>query len=217
MLIFSHRGHSFRFVENTIEAFESACKLGFNVELDVCITLDGEIIIKHDVFDEKTGILVCERKYIDGELKLCDLFEKLKKYNIMYIIDLKDVRIDNNDLVNKTLDIVISNDILNKCIFSSFNEFHLCQLMHLQISKKLSIKKAYITGNIDISCFVSKCDIFHIDYIITYKFQIHKDIVDRLHEKNISVISFTCNTRGTLQYLSDCNVDGIITDNLELF
>ena len=46
---FAHRGlHGEGVDENTLEAFERACRLGVGIELDVQMTRDGELVVFHD-------------------------------------------------------------------------------------------------------------------------------------------------------------------------
>jgi len=46
---FAHRGlHDEAVCENTLEAFERACRAGVGIELDVQLTRDGELVVFHD-------------------------------------------------------------------------------------------------------------------------------------------------------------------------
>lgn len=46
---FAHRGlHSEAVSENSLEAFELACRAGVGIELDVQLTRDGELVVFHD-------------------------------------------------------------------------------------------------------------------------------------------------------------------------
>lgn len=46
---FAHRGlHGNGAAENTMTAFELACRAGFGIELDVQLTKDGELVVFHD-------------------------------------------------------------------------------------------------------------------------------------------------------------------------
>lgn len=46
---FAHRGlHGSGAAENSVEAFERACRQGFGIELDVQLSKDGEVIVFHD-------------------------------------------------------------------------------------------------------------------------------------------------------------------------
>lgn len=51
---FAHRGlHDAAICENTLAAFEHACKVGVGIELDVQMTRDGEIVVFHDATLER--------------------------------------------------------------------------------------------------------------------------------------------------------------------
>ncbi|MEG7529903.1 MAG: glycerophosphodiester phosphodiesterase family protein [Hungatella sp.] len=56
MKIWAHRGSSFAYPENTLEAFEAAAKLAglTGIELDVQLTLDGEPVVIHDEYVDRT-------------------------------------------------------------------------------------------------------------------------------------------------------------------
>lgn len=46
---FAHRGlHDEERMENTLEAFDAACKRGFGIELDVQLSRDGAVVVFHD-------------------------------------------------------------------------------------------------------------------------------------------------------------------------
>lgn len=46
---FAHRGlHGGDRMENSLEAFEAACKRGFGIELDVQLSKDGQVVVFHD-------------------------------------------------------------------------------------------------------------------------------------------------------------------------
>ncbi|NLL38419.1 MAG: hypothetical protein GX254_02365 [Clostridiales bacterium] len=56
MRIWAHRGCSLRFPENTLEAFEAACKVKglTGIELDIHFTADKEIVVCHDEKVDRT-------------------------------------------------------------------------------------------------------------------------------------------------------------------
>ena len=46
---FAHRGlHNDTVAENSLSAFDAACKAGFAIELDVRLSKDGELVVFHD-------------------------------------------------------------------------------------------------------------------------------------------------------------------------
>lgn len=70
---YAHRGlHGNGVPENSLEAFDLACKSGYGIELDVQLSKDGEVMVFHDsTLDRMTGVekKVCE---LDAA-ELCDL------------------------------------------------------------------------------------------------------------------------------------------------
>lgn len=47
--LFAHRGlHGGENAENSMEAFEAACRCGYGIELDVQLSKDGEVVVFHD-------------------------------------------------------------------------------------------------------------------------------------------------------------------------
>lgn len=55
MKIWAHRGCSYAWPENTIQAFEAACKLPVaGIELDIQLTKDGQIVVIHDERVDRT-------------------------------------------------------------------------------------------------------------------------------------------------------------------
>lgn len=63
--------------ENSMPAFEAAIKRGFNIEIDLHLSLDGKIVIFHDSSLKR----VCR---IDSDLKIEKLtFDEIKKYRLL--------------------------------------------------------------------------------------------------------------------------------------
>lgn len=75
MKIWAHRGCSYAWPENTIQAFTAACKLPITgIELDIQLTKDGRIVVIHDETVDRTT---------DGSGYVRDFtLEKLRKLKI---------------------------------------------------------------------------------------------------------------------------------------
>ena len=55
MIVIAHRGDSGRYPENTLAAFHAAVELDVDeIELDVCMTADGELVVMHDETVDRT-------------------------------------------------------------------------------------------------------------------------------------------------------------------
>lgn len=92
----AHRGlHNEQFPENSFGAFVRGAKAGYNLELDVHLTRDGEIVVVHDenmkrVTGEDLLITACDRDTWRG-LKLCGTEEGIP--TLQEVLDMVDGRV----------------------------------------------------------------------------------------------------------------------------
>jgi glycerophosphoryl diester phosphodiesterase len=211
--IISHRGNNSKnYKENTLRAFQQSIKDGiYLIELDVLITLDGKVIIKHDTINEETGELHYNSVY-KNELQLDTVF-KILPSTVNYIIDLKEVRPESN-LIKNVLLICNKYNVLHRCLFGSFNEFLLEDLYSYERENNIKLKKAYISGNSDINYFNEVITSWDLSHLILYVNQISKELVDFLKNRyDINIYLYTCNSIGSYKYALKIGVDGIISDN----
>lgn len=72
---YAHRGfHSEGIPENSMTAFEEACKKGFGIELDIRLTRDGKVVVFHD----DTLLRMCGDKVAVSDLS----YEELSEYRL---------------------------------------------------------------------------------------------------------------------------------------
>lgn len=215
MEIIAHRGCSRKYGDNTMEAFKFACDLKCGIELDCQITMDKVIICSHNPFCKQSGTMTFERNYNEKvDVALEDVF--LEVTTKCFFIDIKDTR-SESDVVSYLVNISRANGMIDKCVFASFNEFHLRDLCEEEKKMGRIFNKAYITGNLHVDWFESKIRTWGISHIIIYKFQINKPLVTFLKKQNVKVFVYTCNTPGTFSYCEECECDGIISDIPEYF
>jgi len=210
MKIFGHRGSSRDFGDNNLISITNSYEIKADgVEMDVSITLDEIPIMQHNPIDKISGIPVHERKYQDSDLK----FEDVLKLNqdTTYIIDIKDTRLYSN-ICSIIVELCYKYKCVDRCIFASFNEFRLLDLVDIEKMLKIKIQKAYITGNMLKDFISEKSKTFNLTHLIIYKFQVNGDIIKECHEKNIKVYVYTCNHHGLYNYLEKLGANGIITD-----
>lgn len=90
---YAHRGlHGNGVPENSLEAFDLACKSGYGIELDVQLSKDGEVMVFHDsTLDRMTGVekKVCELDAAElCELKLANTDEKIPTFKeVLKLVD----------------------------------------------------------------------------------------------------------------------------------
>ena len=215
MEIIAHRGSSHKYGDNTMEAFKHASELRCSIEMDVQITMDKVIICSHNPYCKKTGLMTYKRNYDRHEdVALHDVFSEVEVP--CFIFDIKDTRC-NSDMVVNLINLVIKYKIIHKCIFASFNEFHLRDICEQEKIRNITFRKAYITGNLNVDMFEYKIQRWSLSYIIIYKFQLNKEFVSFVKKYNIKVYVYTCNSEGTFQYCEYCECDGVISDIPEKF
>ena len=216
---FVHRGDTSIFLENTIEAFQSAISLGYQyLETDLRETSDGKIITFHDPNLKRiTGanITISETKFSDIRMRrlpsretIPTIDELLEEFpDSFFNMDLK-----VNQIEEKVLKKINSHNALERVCLGSFNS---------KIIKKINSLEPKILTSMGISQvimykFFQKKNISKLIQIPTHWNGIKvitKKFIDRLHNDGLKVHVWTINKEKEMQSLIDLGVDGIMTDN----
>lgn len=221
-LMIAHRGLSGIETENTVRAFEEACKRSYyGAECDVHVTSDGKYVIFHD---DSTGRLCTENliieqtpfnklralRYKDGVSKMATLEEYLHtiaKYNKVCVIELKNYMPEKN--IAEIINICRQIYTLEKIIFISFD------FENLLVVRKLLPKQS-------IQFLTDKLYDGIIEKLIQNNFGIDigfrsltDEIISRLQRENITINCWTCDERESAQKLIDTGVNFITTNILE--
>ena len=216
---FVHRGDTSIFLENTIEAFQSAISLGYQyLETDLRETSDGKIITFHDPNLKRiTGanITISETKFSDIRMRrlpsreiIPTIDELLEEFpDSFFNMDLK-----VNQIEEKVLKKINSHNALERVCLGSFNS---------KVIKKINSLEPKILTSMGISQvimykFFQKKNISKLIQIPTRWSGIKvitKKFIDRLHNDGLKVHVWTINKEKEMQSLIDLGVDGIMTDN----
>ena len=216
---FVHRGDTSIFLENTIEAFQSAVSLGYQyLETDLRETSDGKIITFHDPNLKRiTGanITISETKFSDIRMRrlpsretIPTIDELLEEFpDSFFNMDLK-----VNQIEEKVLKKINSHNALERVCLGSFNS---------KTIKKINSLEPKILTSMGISQvimykFFQKKNISKLIQIPTHWNGIKvitKKFIDRLHNDGLKVHVWTINKETEMQSLIDLGVDGIMTDN----
>ena len=216
---FVHRGDTSIFLENTIEAFQSAISLGYQyLETDLRETSDGKIITFHDPNLKRiTGanITISETKFSDIRMRrlpsreiIPTIDELLEEFQDSFFnMDLK-----VNQIEEKVLKKINSHNALERVCLGSFNS---------KTIKKINSLEPKILTSMGISQvimykFFQKKNISKLIQIPTRWNGIKvitKKFIDRLHNDGLKVHVWTINKEKEMQSLIDLGVDGIMTDN----
>ena len=216
---FVHRGDTSIFLENTIEAFQSAISLGYQyLETDLRETSDGKIITFHDPNLKRiTGanITISETKFSDIRMRrlpsretIPTIDELLEEFpDSFFNMDLK-----VNQIEEKVLKKINSHNALERVCLGSFNS---------KTIKKINSLEPKILTSMGISQvimykFFQKKNLSKLIQIPTRWNGIKvitKKFIDRLHNDGLKVHVWTVNKETEMQSLIDLGVDGIMTDN----
>lgn len=166
MKIWAHRGCSYAWPENTLQAFEAACRLPVaGIELDIQLTKDGEIVVIHDEKVDRTtdgtgevqGFLLEELKQLkiqthfaeDGSSRYTqiptmeEVFALVKPWclerGMLINIELKNSIVRYEGMEDKILQMVEKWGLENYIVYSSFNPDSVRLLKEIKPSVKTGI------------------------------------------------------------------------------
>ncbi len=214
-----HRGVRGEAPENTIKAFQTAIALGVNaIEFDVRQTKDDKLIIFHDPnFKKLAGVKarvsslslaqVKELKVEGEEIPTLDqtltfINKKVEKI----LIELKE---DGTE--KKVLDTVKKHKLKERVVIISFHEKALRSIRILD--KKIETGLIYVVHPNPIK----KAKELKASYLLPmYKF-VHSKNIEKAHKEGLKVSVWTINNKQEIKEYIQKGVDGIGSDNPELF
>lgn len=136
-----HRGHSIGSPENTLAALTATRENGgTSAEIDVMLTADGEIVLMHDDFVDRTtngeGLVsdftLAELKELDAGSwfddayadervpTLAEAIDHAKKLGIGLVVEIKEFQ-DTDGIIEKIAELVEGSDAADHAIFISFD------------------------------------------------------------------------------------------------
>lgn len=212
MKVIAHRGNSRIHGDNNMESFRSARELGVDgIEMDICITNDDHLVLSHGNIDKPTGVPIRKRNLLATDLLFKDVLQEFKNDSFEYILDIKDSMVYSS-ICREIYELCLKYKCLDRCVFSSFNDFNMRDLRNIEKATGSRLKKAYLSSNMKEDLFSSIIDTFNITHLVMYKFVVNQQVVDLCHEKDVNVYIYTCNTRGLWDHMKTLGCDGVITD-----
>lgn len=163
--IIAHRGFSGKYPENTMLAFEKAVELGVDgIEMDVHVVKDGELVIIHDEWLDRTTDGKGEvRSYTVDELKrfdasasfrgvygkneiptLREYFELVKDIpGFLTNIELKTGHFEYPGIEDKVITMIEQYALQDRIILSSFNHYTVMRCRE----RNPEIERGFLTGD----------------------------------------------------------------------
>ena len=219
----SHRGNSYKYVENSFEAFKSVVDMGFEyIETDLRKTLDNEIVTFHDrdlkrLFNinlkvENLTFAEINKFFSAKNCKLLTLKEALINFpQTKFNIDLK-----SKEVIKETIKIVKELNAFERVCFASFNSSHTDEVLTDSPSAVVSM------GMKDVAYFkffnYLRKDSKILQVPLNWKGIniLNSKLIRKAKDKDLFIHVWTINDRESITKLMDMGVHGIVTDKPEL-
>jgi len=211
MLKIAHRGHSEKSRENTLYAFETAKRRGFDmIEMDIQLDKNDEIIIYHDVhmdFEMIETMTFLEMKYKRPELlRLSDFFEQFDYTNMRIYLDMK----GSYRLSFLLCELLVKMRInMTNIWLASFNVMHLDIIQNINPEYKLGFI-TFNTLSTELSDYI--VNKYNVRFICYHWGCLYPENIRRLHEQGVMVFYFTLTNPKLLAYTNKFDLDGIASD-----
>ncbi|MHB1629538.1 MAG: glycerophosphodiester phosphodiesterase [Bacilli bacterium] len=225
--IIAHRGVTGRYPENTLPAFAAAIEAGADgVEFDVRFTGDGQLVVHHDaalgrVFSGNAALKLStahELRRLSGgtpEVRIplleevLDLLEQRGREGFMIHMELK---IDDPEFVGRETEIaqaVKQFRYADDVTISSFNH-HSLQRWRTAMPQTAT-GMLYMEHMVDPWLYAAHLGVGGLHpYLPT----VSRELVAECHARGFRVCPFTVNRVADVEYMADCGVDALFTDDV---
>ncbi|WP_198852644.1 glycerophosphodiester phosphodiesterase family protein [Alicyclobacillus sp. SO9] len=227
-----HRGANAQMPENTMPAFEKAVELGAHmIELDVQMTSDGEVIVLHDAFLDRTtngsGMVAnatwAEVSRLDAGIhfydgaasgihvpRLAEVLDWLPEH-IALNIEVKGTPANFTDLGNAVMKRVEQAGKKHQVLISSFNHQALAQIRELDNDIALG---ALYAGKLWPPFYTART--LALSSLHETIESIDSQWVHRVHEEGLELVVWTLRTAAEIDYCRSMGVRVFIVDDLTL-
>lgn len=229
MKIFAHRGYSGKYPENTMLAFRKAVECGADgIELDVQLSKDGVPVIFHDekmerltnkkgllcgyLWEELQETVILHENFQERISSLEEYLEFIKRFDITTNIELKNSIIKYPNLEEKVLKLVEEYQLKDKIIISSFNHKSLRKVKDLIPDISCGLLTVNVIYHISHYLIEVGCDYFHPLF-----YTLDQEIFREVKEAGFRINTWTVNTKEELELIKGLEIDGMITNEPELF
>jgi len=212
--IYGHRGSKGTRPENTLLSFKKALEVGADgLELDIHLTLDGEIVVIHDETLDRTtrgkghvkDLTLVEIKAMDESVPtLKEVLELMGDSNAELNIELKTSLFTYEGIEEKVVEVMKGES--RRVIYSSFNLPSVLRLKALAPDAEIALILSFPIPQADDFMKHLGLDSLHLAKHLVLKYP---NAWEGLHEK---IRVWTVNEKEDVQKLLDLGVAAIITD-----
>jgi glycerophosphoryl diester phosphodiesterase len=223
MLVIGHRGAAGLAPENTIEAIAAGIAAGADmIEFDIRATKDGELVVIHDARLLRTH----NRRESIANLTYAQLAEMTKDKPVPLLTDVLDkfygVALLNIELKSRGAGLALiqllkkryikkSSDWDN-IIISSFMGYELVRIR--RVAKKANLALLHDRNPF---IFVAYHRFIKLTAVGFHRLYLNKFALEIAHKAKLFTYVYTVNRTGSLHYLADQGIDGIVTNYPDKF
>lgn len=225
---YAHRGASGYYPENTMISFEKAIDMGCTgIETDVQMTSDGVLVLMHDEMVTRTtdGTGLLKDYTFDGIQKLDagswmskefagqkvptaeQLILLAKEKDVIINFEIKNGLIEYKDIEEKLIELIHRHDMQEKVILSSFNHYSMVVCKQIDQSIKTGLLYSEMLYHPEKYVEYTGADAIHPNF-----YTLNSQIIKSVKQNGILINTWTVNDRNTMKYLSQMDIDGIITN-----
>lgn len=227
-VVYAHRGASAYYPENTLLAFEKAIELDCDaIETDVQLTKDGELVLIHDEYVNRTtngtGLVkdysLKELRGLDaGSFKdksfsqckiptLKELLDLVKPTKVNLNLEIKSGIVIYPQIEEKLMELIHKEGMDKRVMLSSFNHYSLAHCKELCPSITTAV--LYMEGIYEPQNY---CKTLKADGLHPFFYAVRKEVVEKAHREGIFVNPFTVDEEPHIMHCISMGVDGIITN-----
>ena len=218
----AHRGYSFRYQENTEEAFTGAAKHGSaGAETDIRVTADGVLVCSHTsdvVFSDGSTMEIADHTYEELTQKPLRNFKSLKKLYLCTFERYLEIMKENGMICFIEFKGEFSDENITKAFDMAREIYDLskCPLQSFEISNLIRAKELYPELPVMLTCDAPDETVqqaFELGYAIDMDLNgLTKEVVEQFHGAGLEVGAWTANTRANVSYCLSLGVDYIESD-----
>ncbi|HEX3034014.1 MAG TPA: glycerophosphodiester phosphodiesterase family protein [Thermodesulfobacteriota bacterium] len=215
----AHRGASAYEPENTLLSFKRAMEMRADmIELDVRLSCDGRIVVIHDKeLDRTTSGNGLVREKTLRELKELDAGKGEKIPTLEEVVDLVRgrtglvIELKEPGIEGRVVSLVRENDLVGEVFIVSIYQDVLQKVKELEPEAKTGLILFYSPDPISLAkeCFADVVAPFH--NLVT------RGLVEKAHENNLALITWTVDIPTRAEELIIMGVDGIVTNKPDIF
>jgi len=209
-----HRGAKGYIAENTLDSFQKAIELGVDgIELDVHLSLDGQVMVIHDdTIDRTTSGKGLVKDFSAAELEalgIPTLEAVFELVNQKCVINVELKTFETADKVTELIESFVIEKNWNYIHFivSSFDWNALQQVRFLNDNIPLGV-----LTHTDVTLAFAFAKFIKAKAIHPYFHLLTKENIQQMQAKNFKVYTWTVNEPEDIIFVKSLGVDGIITD-----